>query len=206
MSGILCVVACYGGASTCRPRNQVACEGVGVYKHVLAHGSTAGSTWTTCFAAAAGNNLDALVVACSADDGDAVVEEDVSQDDDAADITSQVKLTCTFSQCSSGQSAVTSGCYAVLLPLLKVLMLQPSATYALAAAEECFESFACFLFVCAQAAAAAFLAVQDSSSDDMQLAGVLGGAGAGGGLGGQQAAAAAEASPVKQVLVSTVSQ
>jgi hypothetical protein len=33
-----------------------------------------------------------LLFPCRADEGDAVVEEDVTQDDDAADITSQVRF------------------------------------------------------------------------------------------------------------------
>jgi len=49
-------------------------------------------------------------------------------------------------------------------------------------------------------AAAALLAAQDSSSDDVPLAGVMHSSAA-----GKQAAAAEEASPTKQVLVSTVS-
>lgn len=53
-----------------------------------------------------------------------------------------------------------------------------------------------------QAAAAALLAAQEDSSDDVPLAGVLHSQAAGDGMGGQQAAA--EASPTKQVLVSTV--
>lgn len=57
-----------------------------------------------------------------------------------------------------------------------------------------------------QAAAALLLAAQDSSSsDDMHLAGVLHGPAASGGMGARLVAAAAEASPVKQMLVSTVS-
>jgi hypothetical protein len=56
----------------------------------------------------------------------------------------------------------------------------------------------------AQAAAAQYLATQDSGSDDVALASVLRAPEAGEGRGAQQAAAA-EASPVKQVLVSTVS-
>lgn len=44
-------------------------------------------------------------VVCSGDEGDAVVEEDVSQDDDAADITSQVR-TLTESLHSANTGAV----------------------------------------------------------------------------------------------------
>jgi hypothetical protein len=57
-----------------------------------------------------------------------------------------------------------------------------------------------------QAAAALLLAAQDSSSDDIHMAGVLHDPAAGDGLGGRPAAAAAEASPAKQMLVSTVSK
>jgi hypothetical protein len=58
-----------------------------------------------------------------------------------------------------------------------------------------------------QAAAALLLAAQDSSCEDTLLAGILQGTGGTAVLGGQQAAAAAaeQASPGKQVLVSTVS-
>jgi hypothetical protein len=43
--------------------------------------------------------------ACRADEGDAVVEEDVNQDDDAADITSQVTKAVMSTDCQALEKA-----------------------------------------------------------------------------------------------------
>jgi hypothetical protein len=51
------------------------------------------------------------VGACRADEGDAVVEEDVNQDDDAADITSQVTKAVMSTDCQALEKQHVDGCH-----------------------------------------------------------------------------------------------